>query len=139
MPENYGLSSEKMNTDDNLESDTMTNKLKNIRTTLEQMKKHLTVNIDKSKPDSDSGSDIPEDNTSVKKDEVSNITMDMERRLALKHQMNNSLVIVERALQKIDDGSYGICDNCKKPIDPARMEALPHSIFCWICSSTCGK
>jgi RNA polymerase-binding transcription factor DksA len=105
----------------------MTQKLNEIHITLEKMRQDLTVNIERSNSDGYSGG------------EASKITIDIERQFALKNQMEKSLVLIERALQKIDAGTYGICDKCGKPIDPARMEALPHSIFCWLCSSTCKK
>jgi DnaK suppressor protein len=56
-----------------------------------------------------------------------------ERRASLESRLNSLLGEVERALQKIDDGSYGICDACQSPIDPARMEALPQAILCMNC------
>jgi RNA polymerase-binding transcription factor DksA len=55
-----------------------------------------------------------------------------ERELAL-----TSLTIVEGelkdiddALRRIDDGSYGICEECGKPIDEARLEAVPWARYC---------
>lgn len=37
---------------------------------------------------------------------------------------------VERALAKIDDGAYGLCETCGEPIAPARLEAMPASRYC---------
>ncbi len=37
---------------------------------------------------------------------------------------------VERALAKIDDGNYGLCETCEEPIAPARLEAMPASRYC---------
>jgi DnaK suppressor protein len=45
---------------------------------------------------------------------------------------------IERALAKLDEGSYGICDRCGKPIPPARMEAAPESVLCVSCASAAG-
>jgi RNA polymerase-binding transcription factor DksA len=36
---------------------------------------------------------------------------------------------VDAALARMDEGKYGICANCGKKIDPARMEARPESIY----------
>jgi DnaK suppressor protein len=58
---------------------------------------------------------------------------EQEKRMSLKNRLNSLLREVERALQKMDDGSYGICDICQSPIDPARMEALPEAILCMNC------
>jgi len=40
---------------------------------------------------------------------------------------------VQRALHKLDAGTYGYCDMCNTVIDPARMEALPQAILCLSC------
>jgi DnaK suppressor protein len=37
---------------------------------------------------------------------------------------------VDRALQKLDDGTYGICDGCGKLIPEERLEARPWSVLC---------
>ena len=37
---------------------------------------------------------------------------------------------VERAIEKLDEGSYGRCETCGEPIAPARLEAMPASRFC---------
>src|SRR3954447_10694538 len=42
---------------------------------------------------------------------------------------------VARALQKLDDGTYGLCDSCGGPIAPARLEAVPESVLCIECAS----
>ena len=45
------------------------------------------------------------------------------------------LAEVERALEKIDQGTYGVCDNCGVTISPDRLEARPWSVLCVTCSS----
>lgn len=37
---------------------------------------------------------------------------------------------VERALSKLDDGTYGTCDECGEPIGDERLEAIPWAILC---------
>lgn len=44
------------------------------------------------------------------------------------------LADVERALEKLDEGSYGICDRCGETIAPERLEARPSSVLCVRCS-----
>jgi DnaK suppressor protein len=41
---------------------------------------------------------------------------------------------VDRALAKLDDGTYGICDSCGEPILPARLRAAPESVRCIDCA-----
>lgn len=40
------------------------------------------------------------------------------------------LVAIERALAKLEDGSYGTCEACGRPIGDARLEAFPAARFC---------
>jgi DnaK suppressor protein len=42
---------------------------------------------------------------------------------------------VARAVQKLDEGTYGMCDSCGNPIAPARLEAVPESVLCIDCAS----
>jgi len=45
------------------------------------------------------------------------------------------LAQVERALARFEDGTYGLCVDCGRPIDPARLEALPYAQLCLDCQS----
>jgi DnaK suppressor protein len=52
--------------------------------------------------------------------------------------VGNSLLVteekLERALAKLEDGSYGRCDSCGGPIAPGRLEAAPESSLCIDCA-----
>lgn len=39
-----------------------------------------------------------------------------------------------RALTKVEEGTYGTCDSCGKPIAPARLEVAPESVLCIGCA-----
>ena len=41
---------------------------------------------------------------------------------------------VERALARISNGTYGSCESCHLPIDPARLDAIPTARFCRECA-----
>ena len=53
--------------------------------------------------------------------------------------VGNSLEAVlartERALAKLDDGTYGKCDSCGAPIAAGRLEAMPDSVLCLDCAA----
>jgi DnaK suppressor protein len=68
-----------------------------------------------------------------KREEEATESMEMEKRMALENRLNNLLAEVERAIQKLETGSYGVCDSCGTTIDPARMDALPQAILCLNC------
>jgi DnaK suppressor protein len=52
--------------------------------------------------------------------------------------VGNSLLVteekLERALAKLEEGSYGRCDSCGGPIAPGRLEAVPESALCIDCA-----
>jgi DnaK suppressor protein len=53
--------------------------------------------------------------------------------------VGNSLLVteekLERALAKLDEGSYGSCDSCGGPIAPGRLEVAPESALCIDCAT----
>ena len=49
---------------------------------------------------------------------------------SLAAQLRNELDEVERALAKLDAGTYGLCETCGEAIAPARLEAMPAARFC---------
>ena len=68
-----------------------------------------------------------------KREEEATESMELEKRLVLENRLKSLLAEVERAIQKLDAGTYGYCDICNSPIDPARLEALPQAISCLNC------
>ncbi|MEV4422254.1 TraR/DksA C4-type zinc finger protein [Patulibacter sp. NPDC049589] len=42
---------------------------------------------------------------------------------------------VARALEKLDEGTYGVCDACGNPIAPKRLAAMPESVLCIACAA----
>jgi DnaK suppressor protein len=49
--------------------------------------------------------------------------------------LETGLLRIERALAKLDEGSYGVCDSCGRPIPTARLRAMPDSVLCVECAS----
>jgi RNA polymerase-binding transcription factor len=49
--------------------------------------------------------------------------------------LEESLLRTERAIAKLDDGTYGICDACGDAIAPARLRAMPDSVLCIRCAA----
>jgi DnaK suppressor protein len=48
--------------------------------------------------------------------------------------LEESLARTERALEKLDDGSYGVCDACGATIPAPRLHAMPDSVLCVTCA-----
>jgi RNA polymerase-binding transcription factor DksA len=57
-------------------------------------------------------------------------TFERERDISILDQVSAELADVERALQRLDEGTYGRCEACGEPIDEERLEALPAARFC---------
>ena len=59
-------------------------------------------------------------------------SMAVERlsQVAAHEQLQDLRADVVRALAKIDEGSYGVCDRCGQPIAAGRLEALPWTALC---------
>lgn len=49
--------------------------------------------------------------------------------------LSASISDIDRALSKLADGTYGLCDSCDAEIGPDRLEALPASTLCVACAS----
>ncbi|MEI5133110.1 TraR/DksA C4-type zinc finger protein [Streptomyces libani] len=60
-----------------------------------------------------------------------NITREHE--LALASNAREMLHQTERALGRLDAGTYGLCENCGNPIGKARMQAFPRATLCVEC------
>ena len=61
--------------------------------------------------------------------------VDREIDLYLSAQARATVAEIDRALAKIDDGTYGVCERCGQPIPEARLEALPYAALCVACKS----
>ena len=57
----------------------------------------------------------------------------------LEEQEWNKLKQVEAALEKVENGEYGICDQCEKKIPEARLKIIPYTEFCTQCLSEIEK
>jgi DnaK suppressor protein len=56
-----------------------------------------------------------------------------EQELALTERARELLDQTERALARIDAGTYGVCESCGKPIGKARLQAYPRATLCVAC------
>ena len=57
-------------------------------------------------------------------------TFERERDLSIENNVRDLLGKIERALTRMDEGTYGICSRCGKPIEKARLKALPYADLC---------
>ena len=60
-------------------------------------------------------------------------TFQREHELALTENARELLALSERALERIDAGTYGVCESCGQPIGKARLQAFPRATLCVSC------
>ena len=65
----------------------------------------------------------------------SQVTAERGEAEALAESLKETLSDVERALSKLDAGTYGVCELCGKEIGEARLEAIPAARRCITCAS----
>ena len=53
--------------------------------------------------------------------------------MSLGQQRRDMLEQTERALERIEDGTYGVCEVCGKPIGKARLQVFPRATLCMSC------
>ena len=62
--------------------------------------------------------------------DVGTETFEREKDLSILERVESELSDVEHALNRLDDGTYGLCAACGKPIGDTRLEAMPATRFC---------
>jgi len=117
----------------------MTTGLKVLRTRLENERARLLEELDQLNAGTISGEDRREGSPFGKREEEATEALELEKRLALEKRIKAELGGIEHALRKFEEGTYGLCDNCGKPIDPERLEALPQASLCMDCKALQAK
>ena len=117
----------------------MTVDYKKLRAHLESEQKRLTQELEQLQTSASSSDERREGSPFGKREEEATETLELEKRLVLENRIRQELVGIEHALHKFEEGTYGKCDNCGKPIDPERLEALPQASLCLNCKAQQAK
>jgi len=61
----------------------------------------------------------------------------MEKEMAFMYASKSGRLVyhIDEALRRIDDGTFGICHTCGKPISTERLKVVPHARYCIECKS----
>lgn len=70
-----------------------------------------------------------EQDTQFDEGDESQYMFDREMDATLGEQFGRRLEYVDRALEKIEEGTYGVCDDTGEPIPKGRLEAVPEAIY----------
>jgi RNA polymerase-binding transcription factor DksA len=113
--------------------------LKKIRSLLEIEKKRLLEELEQLNADGRPSEDRREGSPFGKREEEATESLELEKRLAMEKRIKDQLTANDDATRKIDAGTYGICESCGKPIEPARLEILPTARRCMNCKNLQAK
>lgn len=108
--------------------------LEKIRTALLEEKARLEKELPSVSDESQEGGAFP--SYGDKEDENASEVAEYAANLTLEETLAKSLRDVKKSLQRLDEGSYGICKYCKKPIEEKRLSARPTSSACIECKKT---
>ncbi|MFC1903427.1 TraR/DksA family transcriptional regulator [Chloroflexota bacterium] len=110
-----------------------------LRARLESERERLTAELKQIKASAGPPDERRDGSPFGKREEEATETLELEKRMALEKRVREQLAGVEHALHKFEEGTYGLCDNCGKPIVPARLEALPEASLCMDCKALQAK
>jgi DnaK suppressor protein len=65
--------------------------------------------------------------------ETAAVTLDREIDLTLEENARAVLAQIDRALEKLDEGTYGTCESCGRPIGEERLQVAPFATLCVEC------
>ena len=109
--------------------------LKKARETLLHMKDQLLEDIpDRLKSQADSPKDEGRDTYDLASDE-----RDREINMILSDREREKLMAIEDALSRIDEGEYGICEECDEEIGVGRLKVMPFTRLCVRCKEDLEK
>jgi len=60
---------------------------------------------------------------------------EQEKELSLRHYAESLIERINAALGRFEQGTYGLCTNCGRPIEPERLQALPYVELCIECAT----
>jgi DnaK suppressor protein len=65
--------------------------------------------------------------------DVGSTTLERDHEMSLANNARDMLEQIERALARIDDGTYGICESCGNAVGKGRLQAFPRATLCVTC------
>ena len=63
------------------------------------------------------------------------LSTDRHSQAATLNELRDQLAVIVRALAKLDEGTYGVCDSCASGIPQERMEFHPWAVHCVPCAA----
>ena len=117
----------------------MTTNFSILRSRLAAERKRLIEELEQLQASANPTDERREGSPFGKREEEATEALELEKRLVLERRIKEQLNSVEYALHKYKEGTYGFCDSCGQPIDPARLEAIPEASLCIKCKAQQAK
>jgi DnaK suppressor protein len=99
------------------------------RQRLEELRAELVRMVEGLEEDQQFRAEEEEDLTEHDSGDLSQSLFTREMDATVEQTMEKRLQFVDRALQKIEEGTYGICDDTGEPIPRGRLEAMPEAMY----------
>ena len=99
------------------------------RARLEELRAELSQMVEGLEEDQRYRAEEEEDFTEHDSGDMSHSLFTREMDATVGQTLERRLQNVERALQKIEEGTYGICEDTGEPIPRGRLEAVPEAIY----------
>jgi DnaK suppressor protein len=68
-------------------------------------------------------------------DESAQEITEYEQNISLEHNLEDELTLISKALKKIEDKKYGLCESCSQEIPFGRLEIRPQALLCISCKA----
>jgi RNA polymerase-binding protein DksA len=107
--------------------------LAEVRAELEDEVRRLHVELDVAEHDIDDMLRDAGDGAGDDPADAGSKTFEREHEMSLANNTRDMLTQAERALARIDNRTYGICENCGNPIGKARLQVFPRATLCMTC------
>ncbi len=110
------------------------------RTLLEEERRRTTARLAQLRGDYRGFVDASRDTNADDEHDPEGATIAFERSQvgALVRQAEEHLAAVDAALGRLDDGTYGVCERCGRPIPAERLEVRPTATACVVCATSAG-
>lgn len=114
----------------------MTLDIQKFKTKLEQEKRELesslseVARINPENPNDWETTPVPAEGNTEMRDETADFLEDLGERQATEVELEQSLHKINQALERINNGTYGLCRICNQPIEEERLTASPEAATC---------
>jgi len=107
-----------------------------IRTALIDRKHLLAKRVERLNEDSVLGNPREQGETSSLPTHLADLgteTFEQEKTIGMAERTAAEIQEIDLALERMESGTYGICEHCRKRIQPERLQALPSAVRCTRC------